>query len=97
MEGSHMPEGKGHDEEAGVRGPRRPWADHWLLEAFQRLGHPAVGRLSGIQAASAWEALEQAGATPVQLVETACALSSRDPADLSAAGPALARPAAGAA
>jgi type II secretory ATPase GspE/PulE/Tfp pilus assembly ATPase PilB-like protein len=84
-----MAEGK--KEEAGTRRPRRPWADHWLLEAFQRLGHPAVARLSGIQADSAWEALEQAGATPAQLLETTCALSSRDPADLSAAGPALAQ------
>src|SRR5215210_1219347 len=85
-----MTEAKGREEATGVRRTRRPWADHWLLEAFQRLGHPAVERLSGIQADSAWEALEQAGATPAQLLETTCALSSRDPADLRATGPALA-------
>jgi hypothetical protein len=49
-----------------TRQPRRPRADHWLLEAFQRLGHPAVERLAGIRADSAWEALEQAGATAAQ-------------------------------
>jgi hypothetical protein len=52
-----MPEGKGHEEGAGVRRPRRPWADHWLLGAFQRLGYPAVGRLSGIQADAVWGVL----------------------------------------
>jgi type II secretory ATPase GspE/PulE/Tfp pilus assembly ATPase PilB-like protein/CheY-like chemotaxis protein len=73
------------------RRPRRPWADHWLLEAFQRLGHPAAGRLSGVQADSAWEALEQAGATTAQLLETACALSTRQAADLTGIGPAQAQ------
>ena len=86
-----MTDPKSREAEAGARRARRPWADHWLLEAFQRLGHPAVERLSGVQAGSAWEALEQAGATPAQLLETACALSSRDPADLAGTGPALAQ------
>ena len=59
-EGHGMTDNKKQDATAS-RGSRRPWADHWLLEAFQRLGHPAAGRLSGVQADSAWEALEQAG------------------------------------
>ncbi len=58
-----------------------------MLEAFQRLGHPAAGQLAGIHAESAWEALGQAGATEAQLLETACALSAREPADLSTVGP----------
>jgi type II secretory ATPase GspE/PulE/Tfp pilus assembly ATPase PilB-like protein len=86
-----MTDNKRQEDGAGSRRPRRPWADHWLLEAFQRLGHPAVGRLTGVQADSAWEALEQAGATPAQLLETACALSARNPADLDAVGPAQAQ------
>ena len=78
-------------EQDGTRAPRRPWADHWLLEAFQRLGHPAVGQLSGIRADSAWEALQQAGAKEAQLLETACALSARQAADLTSVGPAQAQ------
>jgi type II secretory ATPase GspE/PulE/Tfp pilus assembly ATPase PilB-like protein/CheY-like chemotaxis protein len=71
------------------RAPRAAWGDRWLLHAFQRLGHPAVGSVGRHDLAdTAWEALEAAGADPVQLLETACALSRREPApDLAGLGP----------
>src|SRR5215211_1377561 len=70
-EGYGMTDKKKQEDLTVSRRPRRPWADHWLLEAFQRLGHPAASRLSGVQADSAWEALELAGATTAQPLETA--------------------------
>jgi type II secretory ATPase GspE/PulE/Tfp pilus assembly ATPase PilB-like protein/ActR/RegA family two-component response regulator len=72
---------------AGARAPRRPWADRWLLDAFKRLGFPAVDRLSGEPSDSAWEALALAGASTEQLIETACAVSARPAADLAPLGP----------
>src|SRR5206468_9209435 len=84
-----MTDGSGEQEE--TRAPRRPWADRWMLEAFQRLGHPAAGQLAGIRADSAWEPLRQAGATESQLLETACALSAREGAELGSVGPAQAQ------
>jgi type II secretory ATPase GspE/PulE/Tfp pilus assembly ATPase PilB-like protein/CheY-like chemotaxis protein len=81
----------GNGEQEGTRAPRRPWADHWLLEAFQRLGHQAAAQLAGIHADSAWEALQQAGAKEAQLLETACALSARQAADLTDVGPSQAQ------
>jgi len=71
-----------------TRQPRRPWADRWLLDAFQRLGFPAAGNLSGEPSDTAWEALARAGASPEQLLETACAVSARQPARLTGVGPA---------
>jgi type II secretory ATPase GspE/PulE/Tfp pilus assembly ATPase PilB-like protein/CheY-like chemotaxis protein len=80
-----------NNEHEETRAPRRPWADHWLLEAFQRLGHPAAEQLAGIRADTAWDALQQAGAKEAQLLETACALSAREAADLTGVGPAQAQ------
>jgi type II secretory ATPase GspE/PulE/Tfp pilus assembly ATPase PilB-like protein/CheY-like chemotaxis protein len=69
--------------------PRKPWEDRWLVEAFKRLGHPAVERLR--TADSAWEALEAAGVAPEQLVETACAIARVPAADLTQVGKEQAR------
>jgi type II secretory ATPase GspE/PulE/Tfp pilus assembly ATPase PilB-like protein/CheY-like chemotaxis protein len=69
--------------------PRKPWDDRWLLRAFQRLGHPAVTEVARYDRLdTAWEALEAAGAEAGQILETACALSRRDPApDFAGIGP----------
>jgi type II secretory ATPase GspE/PulE/Tfp pilus assembly ATPase PilB-like protein/CheY-like chemotaxis protein len=66
-----------------TRQGRRSWNDRWLLEAFQRLGHPAIHKLAGTTAESAWEALERAGVTADELLETTCAMASLPAADLS--------------
>ena len=61
---------------------RTPWADRWLLDAFQRLGHPAVDKLSGSKADCAWDALVAGGASPEEVLDLACAVSTRPAADL---------------
>lgn len=71
--------------------PRKPWPDRWLLEALQRLGHPAVARLGDVVTETAWEALALAGVPEEHLLETACALSARPPAILGDLGPAQAQ------
>jgi hypothetical protein len=64
--------------------PRKPWEDRWLVDAFRRLGHPAVERLRSAE--SAWEALEAAGVAAEQLVDTVCAIARVPAADLSGVG-----------
>jgi len=66
---------------------RAAWPDRWLLDAFRRLGHPAVHQIRTVTADTAWEALLAAGADTAPILETACAISRCEPADLSAAGP----------
>ncbi|MBX7120118.1 MAG: Flp pilus assembly complex ATPase component TadA [Gemmatimonadaceae bacterium] len=62
------------------REARIPWTDRWLLDAMRQQGHKAADQLK--PAASAWEALEAAGATTAELTEVACALSGASPAHL---------------
>jgi type II secretory ATPase GspE/PulE/Tfp pilus assembly ATPase PilB-like protein/CheY-like chemotaxis protein len=69
--------------------PRKPWEDRWLVDAFRRLGHPAVERLRSAE--SAWEALEAAGVAAEQLVDTVCAIARVPAADLSGVGKEQAR------
>jgi type IV pilus assembly protein PilB len=66
---------------------RTPWPDRWLLDAFRALKHPAVEKLTGSKADCAWDALEAAGASPEEVLDLACAVSSRPAADLSESGP----------
>jgi type II secretory ATPase GspE/PulE/Tfp pilus assembly ATPase PilB-like protein/CheY-like chemotaxis protein len=70
---------------------RKPWADRWLLEAFQRLCHPALARLGEMVTPTAWEGLALAGVPDEQLLEMACALSGCPPAGLDDLGPAQSR------
>jgi type IV pilus assembly protein PilB len=65
---------------------RKPWTDRWLLDAFQRLGHPAVENLTGSKAECAWEGLLAAGASPEEVLDLACTVSNRPAADLSELG-----------
>jgi type IV pilus assembly protein PilB len=71
----------------GDKPVRKPWADRWLLDAFQRLGHPAVENLTGSKADCAWDGLLAAGAVAEEVLDLACAVSNRPAADLSDLGP----------
>jgi len=58
-----------------------------LLEASQRLGHPAVNKLQGSTANTAWEALESGGVSPDELSDIVRAAASLPAADLTEVGP----------
>ena len=64
-----------------AREARTPWLDRWLLDAMRQQGHSSVERLRA--APTAWEALETAGATTEELLETASAIAGCNRADLS--------------
>ncbi len=74
-------------EKSGPGKPiRSPWPDRWLLDALQRLGHPAVDNLTGSKAGCAWDGLLAAGAGEEEMLDLACAVSNRPAADLSEMG-----------
>lgn len=65
------------------------WADRWLADAALRRGLPGCEKLPDLaSAATAWEALVRAGASPDAVLELACLVSATRPADLTRVGPA---------
>lgn len=67
---------------------RAPWPDRWLLEAAKEAGHPAVAKVA--PAASAYDALQQAGMPTTQLAKLVQDITGTPPIDVSAVGPAQA-------
>jgi type II secretory ATPase GspE/PulE/Tfp pilus assembly ATPase PilB-like protein/CheY-like chemotaxis protein len=68
----------------GTRPVRQPWTDRWLLDLFRQNGHPAAEKVGA--AASAWEALEVAGASESEIVRAVCDLAGVGRADISKLG-----------
>ena len=65
---------------------RQPWSDRWLLDAFLQIGHPAAAAVTSGHA-SAWDALEAAGAEPNQILAVVCDLAGATAAQLDDVGP----------
>ncbi|MBI3504226.1 MAG: Flp pilus assembly complex ATPase component TadA [Proteobacteria bacterium] len=67
-----------------ARAERHAWSDRWLLGAFSERGVELGSR--ALTAASAWEALEQAGVPSAEIVGIVAAMSAVTEADLTSVG-----------